>query len=115
MIGRHREHAKSFPSKMPFMFIFGVRREVCAHFPLEADLADIASRNRHRAPVDLDHEATARAVGKPKPKDKIGDESDFMHGALMRNVQRRRNFEAKLGDSSLFDGAAARTASLGYP
>ena len=67
-----------------------VRGEIRAHLALEACLQKIGAGDGHRAAVDLDHKAAAGAVGKLQTEHKIRDESDLMHGSLVREADAER-------------------------
>ena len=90
MIGRDCKHTKRFPAEVPFVLLCRVCGEIGAHFPLEACLPDIAADDRHGAAIDLDHEATAGAIGQHKAEDKIGHKSDVMEAALVRDLHAER-------------------------
>jgi hypothetical protein len=49
LVGRHGENAKCFPSEMLLVLFPNMRREVRAHFPLEARLQKIGAGDGHRA------------------------------------------------------------------
>jgi hypothetical protein len=71
---------------MALVLFGGVRGEIGTHLSLEARLQRIAPHHRHRAPVNLDHEAAARPVGKREAEHKIGRKSNLARHALMHNA-----------------------------
>ena len=89
-VGRYGEHAKSLPAEMPLMQLAGMRGEIRAHLALEACLKKIGAGDGHRTAVDLDHEASAGAIGKLQTERKIGDEPNLMHSSVVRDAHAER-------------------------
>ena len=90
LVGRDGEHAKSLPAEMPLMQFAGVRGQIRAHLALEACLQNIAAGYGHCATINLDHEASAGAVGIFQTERKIWDKPDLMHGSVVRDAHAER-------------------------
>jgi hypothetical protein len=70
-IGRYRQHAERLPSELLLMLLGRIGTKISTQLSLEAPLRNVRAGYWHRAPVHLDREAPAGAIGKPNPNNSV--------------------------------------------
>lgn len=83
VISCYYQHTECFPTKLFLVLRSSMCTKIHAHFPLNACLVNIGACDRHRAAINLDHEAPARAVGEFQSEYQIGNDSDLADASLV--------------------------------
>ncbi len=84
------EDTEALPSELALVLLDRVGGEVAPHLPLDAGLDQIGPADRHRPAVDLDHEIAARAVSQSQPEDEVGNDTEIVAKAAMRDANAKR-------------------------
>lgn len=86
VVAGDEERAKRFPAKVALEQPGGIRRKIGVKFALDAGLGKVGAGDRHGAPVDFDEKVSPRAGLQVDGEGDVGDKSDLMAQAEMRNI-----------------------------